>query len=340
MASHPMSARDATPSPWRAFSILLAGGFITLLDVSILNVSIPSISRTLEMGGAGVQAIMAGYSLVFGLVLVPSGRFGDVYGRRRLFVIGLVVFAIASIGCGLATNAVMLIALRLLQGVGAALVNPQMLGITQQLFSGAARGRAFGYLGLTIGVATAIGPTLGGILIALFGPEGGWRAAFLVNVPIIVVVAPLAHRLLPAHPGRARGSLGLDVPGLVLIAVAVMAIMTPFLVASDHTIGLAGAPWYVLVAALAAGPGSSRGSDGERITLTRSSRPGACCARPRSRWERSPRRCLPPGTRRSSSSTPSTCNRARVAGVAGRPHADSHRRWLGHHRARGRTLGE
>lgn len=235
-----------------SFTALLAGGFITLLDVSILNVSIPSISATLHMGGAGVQAIMAGYSLIFGLVLVPAGRLGDVWGRRRVYLIGLVVFGLASIGCGLATSSAMLIALRLLQGVGAALVNPQILGLTQQLFSGATRARAFGYFGVTVGVATAIGPTLGGILIALFGAEGGWRAAFLVNVPIIAVVVPIAARVLPGHPPRAGRRLGLDVPGLVLLTIGVLATMAPFLAAANREIGLAGAPWWVLgVAAVA-----------------------------------------------------------------------------------------
>lgn len=230
----------------------MAGGFITLLDVSILNVSIPSISATLHMGATGVQAIMAGYSLVFGLVLVPAGRLGDVYGRRRLFIIGLLVFGVASVGCGLAGSAGWLIALRLLQGAGAALVNPQMLGITQQLFSGATRARAFGYLGLIIGVATAIGPTLGGLLIAAFGPEGGWRAAFLVNVPIILVVWPLAARFLPAHEDTSSHNLGLDAVGLSLLAISVLALMAPFLIASNHTIGLSGAPWYVLLVAVVA----------------------------------------------------------------------------------------
>ncbi|MDO4612813.1 MAG: MFS transporter [Actinomycetaceae bacterium] len=240
----------AARSPWVSFAVLMAGGFITLLDVSILNVSIPAISRTLDMGPSGVQAIMAGYSLVFGLVLVAAGRAGDAYGRRRVFLIGLALFGLASIGCGLAQTALALICLRLLQGVGAAIVNPQMLGLTQQLFTGAQRARAFGFLGLAIGIATSIGPTLGGILIAIFGPEGGWRAAFLVNVPIIAVVLPLGYRLLPDHPGRA-GTLGLDVPGIVLMAGGVIAVMVPFVLASDHTRGLSGAPWWTLLLAAA-----------------------------------------------------------------------------------------
>ncbi len=236
-----------SPSPWRSFAVLLAGGFITLLDVSILNVSIPSISHSLHMGGSGVQAIMAGYSLVFGLILVPGGRLGDVYGRRRLFIIGLILFGLASIGCGVSQNAHMLITLRLAQGIGAALVNPQMLGLTQQLFSGADRARAFGYLGLTIGIATAIGPTLGGIFIAVFGAEGGWRAAFLVNVPIIIVVIPLARKFLPAHPPREEVALGLDLGGLALLTLSVVALMAPFLAASNREVGLAHAPWWLAV---------------------------------------------------------------------------------------------
>ncbi|MFB9954273.1 MFS transporter [Cellulomonas denverensis] len=225
------------PNRWRALGVCLAIGFITMLDVSIVNVALPSIEKSLQASASQLQLIVAGYTLAFGLVLVPAGRLGDARGRRRLFLIGLVGFALTSLGAGFAPSDEVLAVLRLLQGASAGMLNPQVVGTIQQLFSGYERGRAFGYFGATIGVSTAIGPLLGGLIIQAFGAETGWRWVFFVNVPVVAVVLPLAMRWLPRTAARPRGAGGavgasgrprLDVPGLVLIALAATAVMLPF----------------------------------------------------------------------------------------------------------------
>ncbi|MFH5821783.1 MFS transporter [Georgenia sp. AZ-5] len=232
---------------WRAFAVCLGAGFMTLLDVSIVNVALPSIEASLEAGPSELQWIVAGYTLAFGLSLVPAGRLGDVLGRRGVFVAGLTAFVVASAACGLATSAEMLAVTRLLQGVSAGVLNPQVVGLIQQLFTGRERARAFGLFGATIGISTAAGPLLGGALLAAFGEAEGWRAVFLVNVPIGAVLVPLALRNLPA-PHRSPRKLGLDVGGLVLMGASVLCVMLPFIAAAE---GAAGAPWWLLGAGAA-----------------------------------------------------------------------------------------
>lgn len=253
-----------TTSPWSAFVVVLAAGFMTLLDVSIVNVALPSIETGLGAGPSQIQWIVAGYSLAFGLSLVPAGRIGDLVGRRTMFLAGLSGFVIASALCGFATGAAMLALTRVVQGLFAGILNPQVIALIQELFQGPARARAFGYFGMTVGVSTAVGPALGGLLVSALGPEHGWRSVFLINVPIGLVVIPLAWRRLRGVDEAARASratagpdapesrgLGLDGVGLLLIAAIVLALMWPFISASEHERGLAGAPWWMVgVAAL------------------------------------------------------------------------------------------
>lgn len=257
-------APDARPEPdparWRALAVCLAIGFITMLDVSIVNVALPSIERSLDAGASQLQLIVAGYTLAFGLVLVPAGRLGDARGRRALFLIGLTGFALTSLAAGLAVSDEMLAAARLLQGISAGLLNPQVVGTIQQLFTGYERGRAFGYFGATIGVSTAIGPALGGLIIQAAGAEDGWRWVFFVNVPVIAVVLPLAVRFLPrgVPAGRAGAATGphgrprLDIPGLVLIALTTAAVMVPFVTSTGEAGSGAGSGrwWWLAVAAV------------------------------------------------------------------------------------------
>jgi EmrB/QacA subfamily drug resistance transporter len=204
-----------------------------MLDVSIVNVALPSIEKALDAGPTELQLIVAGYTLAFGLALVPAGRLGDAGGRRTLFIVGLVGFAVTSLAAGLAPNDEWLAVARLLQGMSAGLLNPQVIGLIQQMFSGYERGKAFGMFGATIGVSTALGPLLGGLIIQAAGEENGWRWIFGINVPIIAVVLPLAIRFLPAtahKPGPRR----LDPVGLALIAIATVAVMLPFVTTSGQ----------------------------------------------------------------------------------------------------------
>lgn len=247
-----------TPAPadrWRAFAVCLGAGFVTLLDVSIVNVALPSIETSLGAGPSDLQWIVAGYTLAFGLALVPAGRFGDSLGRRPVFVAGLTAFVLASAACGLATSAEMLAVTRVIQGMSAGVLNPQIVGLIQQLFSGHERARAFGLFGATIGISTAVGPLVGGLLLTAFGTGDGWRAVFLVNVPIAAVLIPMALRELPRPEPRPRAAGRsaprprgirrlpyLDGVGLALMAASVLAVMLPFITASET----AHAPWWLV----------------------------------------------------------------------------------------------
>ncbi|MYM19031.1 MFS transporter [Brevibacterium sp. 5221] len=178
---------------------------MSLLSVSIVNVVLPSIGETIGASTSALQWVLSGYTLAFGVLLVPGGRAGDVLGRGRLFVLGVVVFALASLAAGFAPNALVLNIARVFMGFGSGLLNPQTVGLIQQYFHGAARGRAFGVFGSVVGVSVAIGPVLGGLFIALAGAEWGWRLAFLVNVPIGVAAVVLAKAWFP--PSAWRGSV-------------------------------------------------------------------------------------------------------------------------------------
>lgn len=238
------------PLRWRALAVLLASGFITMLDVSIVNVALPSMERALDAGPTQLQVVVAGYTLALGIVLVPAGRLGDAGGRRRLFVGGLVAFALTSLLAGLAPTDEVLAVARLLQGMSAGVQQPQVVGMVQQLFRGFERGKAFGTFGATIGLSTALGPLLGGLVIAAAGPEHGWRWVFWINVPIVAVVVPFALRYLPAPPEDGRAGRRLDPVGLVLVAAAALAVMLPFVTTTGEGDSAARWWWLALAAAL------------------------------------------------------------------------------------------
>ncbi|MDT7539877.1 MAG: hypothetical protein QOI82_3462 [Actinomycetota bacterium] len=223
-----MTTEEPDPRRWRALIICLVAGFMALLDVSIVNVAIPSIAFGLHAGESSLQWIVSGYALTFGLLLVPAGRIGDARGRRPAFMWGLALFTLASVACGLSPNDGALIAARLVQGAAGGVLMPQMSGLIQQLFSGAERGRAFGLLGATIGISTAVGPLLGGLIIQVFGASEGWRFVFFVNLPIGIVTLILAMRWIPhVRPTGRRESL--DPVGVVLLGAAVTCILLPFI---------------------------------------------------------------------------------------------------------------
>ncbi|GAA4044056.1 MFS transporter [Nonomuraea soli] len=208
---------------WRALAVALVATFMTLIDVSIVNVALPSIQGALHASDAGVQWILSGYALTFGLMLVPAGRVGDARSRRAVFMFGLAAFTVASALCGIAPTIELLIVARLVQGAAGGILTPQVSGLIQQQFQGAERGRAFGVLGSVVGIATAVGPLLGGLLIEV----ADWRWIFYVNVPVGLVALPLARRLLPEPIyGEQKG---LDPVGVTLLGVGVVCLMLPFL---------------------------------------------------------------------------------------------------------------
>src|SRR6476661_6911138 len=165
----------AAPHRWRALAVCQLALFATLIDVSVTNVALPSIGRATDASSSQLQWIVTGYVLSFGLVPVLAGRLGDDRGRRRMFIIGVAGFVVTSAVVGVAPDPTLIIAARVAQGLFGGLINPQVSGIVQQLFSGAERGKAFGAIGAMVGTATAVGPLVGGLLIGLGGEQLGWR---------------------------------------------------------------------------------------------------------------------------------------------------------------------
>ena len=243
-----MTAPDAPdPRRWKALSVTLVVGFMSLLDVSIVSVALPSIQAGLGTTPAAVQWVVSGYALAFGLALVPAGRLGDALGRRRMFLIALAAFVLFSGLAGAAPTTELLIAARLAQGLAAGALAPQNSALIQQLFSGAERGRAFGFFGATVGISTAVGPVVGGLILALAGGPDGWRWIFFVNLPIGLVALALAARLIPRSGSGRRGHL--DGTGAALLGGGVLALMLPLVEAESG--GLTRLWWlFPLAAAL------------------------------------------------------------------------------------------
>jgi EmrB/QacA subfamily drug resistance transporter len=246
-SSAPSGPGEQFPHPWRALAICLVGGGMVLLDVSIVNVALPSIRSGLSASESALQWVLSGYALTFGLALVPAGRLGDVLGRRRMFLIGLALFTICSAVCGLAQSSSWLAVARLAQGLSGGALTPQISAVIQQVFRGQQRGKAFGIYGSVIGISTAIGPLLGGLLIELFGQREGWRWVFYVNLPVGVLLLPLAARLLPPRPARPGRREELDPVGVLLLGAGVVLLLLP-LVQEQQWHG--SAKWLLVPAAL------------------------------------------------------------------------------------------
>lgn len=226
-----MTEPQPDPRRWKALSVTLVAGFMSLLDVSIVSVALPSIQRGLGTDPAGVQWVVSGYALAFGLALVPAGRLGDALGRRRMFLGALAAFVLFSGLAGAAPTTELLIVARLLQGLAAGALAPQNSALIQQLFRGAERGRAFGFFGATVGISTAVGPVVGGVILALAGEAEGWRWIFFVNLPIGVVALVLAARLIPRTDPGPREHI--DLVGVALLGGGVLALMLPLVEAES-----------------------------------------------------------------------------------------------------------
>ena len=225
LASSASSGEGADPRRWLTLVILLLAAFMNLLDISIVNIAIPSIQRDLHASYADVQWALAGYTLAYALVLITGGRLGDAYGRKRLFLIGVTGFTIMSALCGAAQSPGMLIACRVVQGTMGAIMIPQVLSVIQVTFPGRERIKALAAFGVTAGLGTVSGPLLGGLLTqhSLFGL--GWRSIFLINVPV-GVIAVVASAML-VRESRAPRPPKLDPVGVVLLSVALVALLYP-----------------------------------------------------------------------------------------------------------------
>lgn len=211
-----------------ALAVIMVGAGMTLIDTTIVNVAIPSIRTDLSAVSSQIEWVISGYALALGLVLVLAGRLGDIVGFRTMFNIGLITFTVASILCGVSTSPRELIGWRIAQGIGAGLLFPQISATLQILFTGRERGKAFALFGVTQGLATVIGPLLGGALIELDIAGTSWRPIFLVNVPIGIATLIGAAKYLPS--GRRGGtSRALDLVGVGLLAIALVLLMLPLI---------------------------------------------------------------------------------------------------------------
>lgn len=232
---------------WRIIVIAAAVSFLSFFDLSVINVMLPSIERTLDAGNGAVQWVVSGYSLMFALALVPAGRLGDARGRRHALILGLALFTGASAVAGTAGSGTALVVARLAQGAAAGVLVPQLTALVEELFRPERRGRPFGLLGATTSIATAIGPVIGGLIIALGGVENGWRLVFLGNIPIGVVATVLVWRLFPAKPLGGPKDHRPDLIGTLLLGTGLMLVILPAL-QREQWPGLL--PWLLLPAGI------------------------------------------------------------------------------------------
>ncbi|WP_345378351.1 MFS transporter [Pseudonocardia yuanmonensis] len=220
-----------TPYRWRwlALGAVLVAEIMDLLDATIVGVAAPSVQRDLGGGATTIQWVAAGYTLAYAVGLVTGARLGDLLGRRRVFLVGLAGFVLTSALCGLATTPGALIAFRVLQGLCGAVLVPQGFGIVRTAFPPAELGRAFGTFGPAIGLAAVAGPIVAGALVAADVAGLGWRAVFLVNVPIGLAGLALAWAVLPESRAEdVRGGLrSLDLGGMLLAGLGLAVAVVP-----------------------------------------------------------------------------------------------------------------
>ena len=208
--------------------IIVALAFIMdLLDSTIVNIAIPSIQTNLGAGFAAIQWMIAGYSLAFAVLLIIGGRMGDVFGYKRLFLVGVAGFTLTSLACGMAPNAEVLVAARILQGAMAALMVPQVMSMMQIMYKPHERTKVMGLFGAMAGIAASLGPVVGGVLIHFNIAGLDWRPIFLINIPVGIIALILGQRYLPdcksSHPLR------LDILGTILIIVTLSLLVFPLI---------------------------------------------------------------------------------------------------------------
>ncbi|MCU0831080.1 MAG: MFS transporter [Rhizobiaceae bacterium] len=228
-----------------AMAVLLIASFMNLIDVTVVNVALPDLQRTLSATSSQLQWVVAAYTLAFSLALLPFGRMGDTFGRKRMFLLGVGTFTAASLLCGLAPTIEWLIAARVLQGIGGAMMTPQTLAIAQVIFPPDERAGIFALFGFTSGLAAVAGPLLGGVLINLDLFGLAWRPVFLINIPIGLFAIVAGLRLIPFIAGQ-RG-LGIDWAGILIAGLVLFAATFPLI--EGRTLGWP--LWCILMLAAA-----------------------------------------------------------------------------------------
>ncbi|MCY0905075.1 MFS transporter [Arthrobacter sp. H14-L1] len=230
-SSVPASGKSA----WRALVVLLIGMSIALLDTTIVNVALPTIRTSLNANEATLSWIISGYALAFGLSLIPAGRIGDRVGHKWVFFTGIALFTVSSLACGIAQSDTELVIFRVIQGLAGGIFVPSVTAYIQLLFPPQERGKAFAIMGSVIGVSSALGPIIGGLLIQAFGNADGWRFVFYVNLPIGFAALVLAMYWLPRRdPAAPRPPAGLDWFGVFLVSAALVALLVPLIQGQDE----------------------------------------------------------------------------------------------------------
>ncbi|WP_161606184.1 DHA2 family efflux MFS transporter permease subunit [Microlunatus speluncae] len=229
-----------------AMVVLIVANFMDLMDTTVVNVALPSIQAELGAGPAAVEWLVAAYTLALAATLIIGGRLGDIVGLRRVFLIGIAGFTVTSVVAAAATDAGLLVAARALQGGFAGLMVPQVLAGVQALYPPERRAPVYGVVGFITGTASVVGPVLSGVIVSTGAFGFGWRAIFMINVPIGIALFLAAIRLVPAtRPGPA---VRLDLPGTALVTTGVLCLILPLIEGREH-----GWPWWSWVL-LAVGP--------------------------------------------------------------------------------------
>lgn len=232
---------------WVAFILLLAGGFLPPVDFFIVNVSLPSIHESLRATSGDIQLVVSAYASGYAALLITGGRLGDLYGRRRLFLLGLVCFTLANAACGLASSPIVLVAGRLVQGMAAAVLVPQVLASIRALYDDErALARALGFYGVMMGLAAVAGQFLGGALVWWNLLDLGWRLIFLAKIPVSLALLLAAWLVVPET--AVRRAVPLDLGGAALVSAALACVVVPL--SEGHGLGW---PLWVFVP-LAAAP--------------------------------------------------------------------------------------
>jgi EmrB/QacA subfamily drug resistance transporter len=251
LTSAPPSAPSAPSAPppghrtrWLAAVVLIVGALMDMIDLTIVNVALPTIRRDLHASATQLEWVVSAYMLAFAAALIIAGSLGDLFGRKRVFLSGVGLFGVASLGAGLAQSPGQLIACRVIQGVAAAAMAPQVLATFRTMFGPRERGQAFGLYGAMLGFASAIGLVLGGVLTeaSLFG--WSWRSVFFVNVPVAVIALAAGLKFIPES--RDRAARRPDLPGGALLAGSLVAIVYPLL--EGRQLGWPWWSWLLLAA--------------------------------------------------------------------------------------------
>jgi MFS family permease len=226
------AGQEGYPRRWLMLPVILIAMFMAGFDIWAVNVAAPSLQRDLHVSDAALQLIVGGYAFMYASGMVTGGRLGDLFGYKRMFLVGVVTFAAASLLCGVAPSSGALVAFRLVQGLTGALMVPQVVALITASFPARERSRALGWFGATMGFGFVSGQILGGGLIQANILGLGWRAIFLVNVPVGVVAVIVASIVVPRARGRRRPRL--DPLGAVGVSGSLAMALVPLTLGRDE----------------------------------------------------------------------------------------------------------